>query len=523
MCNRDAAEKVARKFAAFSVRLRLLLTNFLLLRDKTKASGKKGLADMANALEEFTTYMRLDQDDLATLQNVGAKLARELETALDIFYKDTDADLTVIAAARAALKDHWHRLLKDGFGETYTASIQRLCAVHFDQLGMPLDSFMMGHARASSYLQAVLVRRAGLVILGARKERLARQSALLAQVMQRDMAAAVSRFTAARQDEQTRAFAHLEAGMHRVANKDLSEDIPAPEQSDFPPAFDGLRLAFNELQRGLRSVMKTIKYATDDLNLTASEMNSSAGDLARRTETQAATLERTATSISEISTQLQSSSEATQKTDAMMRQTHAQAKTGQEVMGETVGKMQEIAQSSAQISQITSVIDDIAFQTNLLALNAGVEAARAGDAGRGFAVVASEVRGLAQKAGDAAKEISELIKTSSELVETGVTLVDRAGRVLEDIVEDVENVSSLSSEVAHSTSVQSDGLSEIAQGLGLLDEATQQNAALVEEVVAVVDNMRRDTSQVTNMVKGFETRMANEEAPVEIFSSTRAA
>ncbi len=97
--------------------------------------------------------------------------------------------------------------------------------------------------------------------------------------------------------------------------------------------------------------------------------------------------------------------------------------------------MREIADSSSQISQITGVIDDIAFQTNLLALNAGVEAARAGDAGRGFAVVASEVRGLAHRAAESAAEISELIKTSSELVENGVEKVDQAGHVLGDIVK----------------------------------------------------------------------------------------
>ncbi|WP_209078727.1 methyl-accepting chemotaxis protein [Shimia sp. R9_3] len=478
---------------------------------------------MANALEEFTTNMRLDKDDLALLESIGAKLAPEWDAALEIFYRETDAELTVVAAAKAAMKDHWQRLLSKDAEASFATSVERLCTLHFEQMALRLDAYLAAHARASSYLQRVLIQKAGLMIFGGGKKRLAKRAALLSQIMQMDQAAAAVAYTAAKKNQQTQAFAYLEAGMQRVARKDLSEDIPAPDESDFPEAFDGLRVAFNELQRGLRSVMKTIKYATDDLNLTASEMNSSAGDLARRTETQAATLERTASSISEISTRLQSSSEATQKTDVMMRQTHAQAKTGQEVMGETVGKMQEIAQSSAQISQITGVIDDIAFQTNLLALNAGVEAARAGDAGRGFAVVASEVRGLAQKAGDAAKEISELIKTSSELVETGVTLVDRAGHVLEEIVEDVENVSALSSEVAQSTSAQSDGLSEIAQGLGLLDEATQQNAALVEEVVAVVDNMRRDTSQVADMVKGFETRMSHEEMPVEIFASIRAA
>ncbi|MDA5556999.1 methyl-accepting chemotaxis protein [Shimia sp. MMG029] len=480
---------------------------------------------MANALEEFTTEMRLDKDDLALLRKIAIKVTPALDAAIDAFYSEIppDVDLAVFAGAKAAMKDHWARLLKSGLEGQYPASIRRLNDVHFLDMGWRIEAFMAGHAAAAALLQAELVAQSGLVIFARGKARLAQEAALLSRLLQLDLAAAATAFTHARKTKQAVAFEYLERGMKRVAAKDLSEDIPAPQVSDFPQEFEPLRFAFNELQRGLRSVVKTIKYATDDLNLTASEMNESAGDLARRTETQAATLERTAASISDISTQLQSSSDATQKTDAMMRQTHAQAQTGRSVMGETVGKMREIAQSSAQISQITGVIDDIAFQTNLLALNAGVEAARAGEAGRGFAVVASEVRGLAQKAGDAAKEISELIKTSSELVETGVTLVDQAGSVLEDIVQDVENVSALSTEVAQSTSVQSDGLSEIANGLGLLDEATQQNAALVEEVVAVVDNMRRDTSQVSEIVKKFETRATEEDTPIEIFASTRAA
>lgn len=477
---------------------------------------------MANAVEDFTKDRRLGKEDVVALQSIATRLGPELDAAVGQFYSvvDADVDVMLVATAKAVLKEHWQQVLAKGEA---VASTKRLYVLHSEEMGLTLEAQMRAHGLASAHLQSALVRRSGVFVFGGRKRRLAAESALLARVMQADLAVSVMAQTSVAEAAQDRAVTYLDAGMKRVAEQDLSEDIPSPQDSDFPQEFDRLRLSFNELQRGLRTVVKTIKYATDDLNLTTSEMNTSAGELAQRTETQAATLERTAASISEISTQLQASTEATHKIDAMMRQTHVQAQTGQEVMGETVGKMREIAESSAQISQITGVIDDIAFQTNLLALNAGVEAARAGEAGRGFAVVASEVRGLAQKAGVAAKEISALIKTSSELVDSGVTLVDRAGHVLEEIVQDVESVSALSSEVAESTSVQSDGLSEIAQGLGLLDEATQQNAALAEQVVAVVDNMRRDTSQVAQMVKGFETRLAHEEAPIEIFSSTRAA
>ena len=187
----------------------------------------------------------------------------------------------------------------------------------------------------------------------------------------------------------------------------------------------------------------------------------------------------------------------------MMSQTHQKAKTGQEVMADTVAKMQEIAESSSQISQITGVIDDIAFQTNLLALNAGVEAARAGDAGRGFAVVASEVRGLAQRAAESAAEISDLIKASSDLVENGVEMVDQAGRVLGDIVQKVETVAGLTSQVANSSKEQSEGLSQISSSLSQLDNVTQQNAAMVEQTAAAVGSMQRDTISMAHLVSEF--------------------
>ncbi|CUH52027.1 methyl-accepting chemotaxis protein [Shimia marina] len=484
---------------------------------------------MVNALKTLVKNYGFDEASSAQLKQVADCVSGALETAFDPFealilsQKDVLAqldDVAVLAGLRVAQKQHWLNLLSQGLDVQYAASVQTLSQIYFKQLRLSEELVMAGYAQAATHMQTALIERAGIF---ASKKRLAREAGLLLRAFQLDLGVIIDTHQAAERAVKERAVAELEQAMARMACKDFSKDIQPPEEGAYPEALERVRQAFNTLQSNMRSVIKAIKYATDDLKLTASEVNDGADDLARRTETQAATLERTSRSLSEISGSVQGAADVMQRTDQMMRQTHAQAKTGQDVMVETVGKMREIAESSMQVSQITTVIDDIAFQTNLLALNAGVEAARAGEAGRGFAVVASEVRSLAQKAGEAAKEINELIKQSSEQVESGVELVDQAGVVLEDILVGVEKVANLSADVAQSSGAQSEGLTDIAQGISQLDGVTQQNAAMVEQTAAAVGSMLRDTAQVSEMVRGFALRSADEDMPVEIFASTRAA
>ena len=174
------------------------------------------------------------------------------------------------------------------------------------------------------------------------------------------------------------------------------------------------------------------------------------------------------------------------------------------VVRNAVEKMNEIADSSAQISKIISVIDDISFQTNLLALNAGVEAARAGESGRGFAVVASEVRNLAQRTADSAGEIKELIDISTKHVESGVELVGNAGEMLESIVNHINEAADLTQQVASSAEQQSTAFGEINIGVSQLDSVTQQNAAMVEQSTAALMEMRNEASTLSGLVSVFQ-------------------
>ncbi|SMP30896.1 globin-coupled sensor protein [Shimia sagamensis] len=464
---------------------------------------------MTQNLAVAVTQFGLNGKDGETLARAGAKVIPWLDEVLDYFYDYAQEDAArffhtegLLEHARNQQKKHWAKLLSGTFDDGFAAATKTIGEVHF-RIELPFDLYLAGYSRATSYIQTLFLKRSSRILGPIGKAEMARQLSVLTRAFTLDMNLVIEAYFNAQQEEQARAFRYLRDGMGRMGRKDLSEDIPSPEHSDFPVRYEDMRLGFNALQSDMGEVMRSIKNATEDLDLTAAEVNSGADDLAHRTETQAATLEQTTQSVEQITKSVQSSSSATQETDAMMSQTHQKAKTGQDVMQETVEKMREIAESSAQISQITGVIDDIAFQTNLLALNAGVEAARAGDAGRGFAVVASEVRGLAQRAAESAAEISELIKASSDLVENGVEMVDQAGRVLGDIVNKVEAVAGLTSQVANSSLEQSEGLSGIASSLSQLDNVTQQNAAMVEQTAAAVGSMQRDTTSMAQLIGEF--------------------
>ena len=284
-----------------------------------------------------------------------------------------------------------------------------------------------------------------------------------------------------------------------LASGDLTKRINA----DYQGIFGQLKDDANATAEKLTTIVSQIKAGTGEVASAAGEISGGTTDLSQRTEEQAASLEQTSASMEEISATVKKNAENAQQANQSAASTREVASRGGEVVAQAVTAMSRIEESSRKISDIISVIDEIARQTNLLALNAAVEAARAGDAGRGFAVVASEVRSLAQRSSQAAKDIKDLINNSTSQVKDGVDLVNRAGEQLKEIVKSINGVAAIVSEIANASAEQANGIDQVNKALTQMDEVTQQNSALVEENAAAAKTLEQQAATMNERVAFF--------------------
>jgi methyl-accepting chemotaxis protein len=261
--------------------------------------------------------------------------------------------------------------------------------------------------------------------------------------------------------------------------------------------------ALRAMQIKVSGVLSGVKESAVTVSTAARQIKAGTSDLSSRTEQQAANLEETASSIEEMTTTVKQNADNAKLANKLAQAARDQAEHGGEVVEKAVAAMGDIDVASKRISDIISVIDEIAFQTNLLALNAAVEAARAGDQGRGFAVVASEVRSLAQRSASAAKEIKGLIHDSVGKVQEGSRLVSESGRHLHEIVAAVKKVSDVVGEISNASQEQAASADEISRAVMQMDESTQQNAAMVEEANAAAASMNDQATRLSQLTSFF--------------------
>ena len=301
---------------------------------------------------------------------------------------------------------------------------------------------------------------------------------------------------------QLRGLPQVQYALQDIASGDgdLTRRLPAEGGDELAR----IGAAFNQFADKIATILREIRVAADSVRTASLEIASGNHDLSDRTSQQASSLEQTAAAMEEITSTVQHNADNASQAANLASDASRVAGQGGAVMQQVVHTMDGIDASARKIVDIIGVIDGIAFQTNILALNAAVEAARAGEQGRGFAVVAGEVRTLAQRSATAAREIKTLIESSVDQIRSGNSLVRQAGGTMDQVVGSVERVTSIVGEIDLASQEQRTGISEIGNAIGLMDNATQQNAALVEQAAAAAQTLQEQAAHLAQLVGGFK-------------------
>lgn len=258
-----------------------------------------------------------------------------------------------------------------------------------------------------------------------------------------------------------------------------------------------------QMQHALQQTVGAVRQGAEEIYRGTSEITAGNTDLSSRTEQQAAAIEQTAASMEQLTATVKQNADNAHHASKLAEDASGKASRGGQMVSGVVQTMGNISTSSKKISEITAVINSIAFQTNILALNAAVEAARAREQGRGFAVVASEVRTLASRSAQAAKEIEGLIGASVSLIEQGSEEVIAAGSTMNEIVDAVKRVTDIMLDIAAASDEQSRGIVQVSQAISEMDKVTQQNASLVEEASAAAASLEEQAARLTQAVDAF--------------------
>ncbi|RQO38768.1 hypothetical protein DBR37_00320 [Herminiimonas sp. KBW02] len=304
-----------------------------------------------------------------------------------------------------------------------------------------------------------------------------------------------------------------------ISSGDLTSRIEVKSRNEMGVLMSGLEV----MQKSLIETVFNVRQGSTAIGVATQQIAAGNLDLSSRTEEQASSLEETASSMEELTSTVKQNADNARQANQLAASASTVAEKGGVVVSQVVDTMEDINASAKKIVDIIGVIDGIAFQTNILALNAAVEAARAGEQGRGFAVVASEVRNLAQRSAAAAKEIKTLIGDSVDKVEIGSKLVAEAGVTMKEVVQGVQQVTDIMSEITAASQEQSAGIEQVNQAISQMDQVTQQNAALVEEAAAAAESLNEQAGKLAEAVSVFKLDGVAAAAPIKKVTTKIAA
>lgn len=296
------------------------------------------------------------------------------------------------------------------------------------------------------------------------------------------------------------ALAEVKNVMQAAAQSDLSNQI----SSEYSGELNELKTSVNQTLELLGRTLSKVSAVGENIDNNASELSTAVQTLADGNSKQAASIEEISSSMNEIENQITINTDNAAQSQQLSHQTLEIVDKGNRQMKEMLDSITQINETSANVSKVIKVIDEIAFQTNLLALNAAVEAARAGKYGKGFAVVAEEVRSLAGRSAEAAKDTTALIEASSKEVEKGVEKADLTAEVFNQITESINKVNDLVAEIAAGSREQKTSIGEINNGLNHVNNVVQQNSSVSEETASASQELKKQSKELRDMLAAFK-------------------